>query len=346
MLSHLRRSIFTLAVASATLALPFITSAQSVTTIPVGFNTSVVPAAVDASNPSSTVLSAPFYTPADFTGAVGSVDSANQLSITGAAFAAGQFTATPHLARMKSGPSAGRFFLITSHTATQLTVDALGYSLTSAAPASTTQTQVTVGDSCEILPANTLGTLFGTSTVPFQTGATAADGDNVYLFNGTSWDVFYHNGTNWKRSGSLVNQNNAVVYPDRGLFVLRRATTPLNLTFLGTVPSSTERTDFPGAVSSFKSVRFPVDTTLLGLSLQSLPNWLAGATAADSDNVYLWNGTSWSVFYYNGANWKKSGSLVNANTQVIPLGTAMFVVRQSAATGSQSTLVQTLPYTL
>jgi uncharacterized protein (TIGR02597 family) len=341
---HMRR-LTPILVALAIATLPGLTSGQSVTTIPVGFTTATVPAATDASNPASTVISAPFYAVADFVGAVSSVDSSNQLSVSGAAF--GSLTGTPHLARLKSGASIGRFFVVTANTATQLTLDTTtaGYTLTTGAP-STTQAQVNVGDSVEVLPANTLGTLFGTSSVPFQTGASANASDNVYLFNGASWDVYFHNGTNWRRSGSGLNQNNAVVLPDRGMFIVRRAVSPLSFTFLGTVPSTTERTDFTGPASTFRSVRFPVDTTVLGLGLQALPSWLAGASASASDNLYLWNGSSWSVYFYNGTNWRKSGSGLNQNTTVIPLGTAMFVVRQSTAAGSTSTLVQTLPYTL
>jgi uncharacterized protein (TIGR02597 family) len=347
----MRRSFPFFCIIFALFAFASLASAQSVTTVPVGFNTSAVPAAIDANTPSSTVISVPFYQPADFTGAVASVDSSNQLSISGASFTpspgAGDLVTVPHLARLKTGASVGRFFIVTANTATQLTLDTAtaGYTLTTGAP-NTTQAQVVAGDSVEILPANTLASLFGSATVPFQTGASANAADNVYLFNGTGWDVYYNNGTNWKKSGSLANQNNTIVLPDKGMFILRRAAAPLNLTFLGTVPSSSERTDFTGPASTFKANRFPVDTTLLGMGLQGLPNWLAGASASAADNVYLWSGTGWNVYYYNGTNWKKSGSLTNQNTTPIPLGTAMFVVRQSTAAGSTSTLVQALPYSL
>lgn len=349
------RSFNTLIAAFAvTLGLALTLPAQTtVSTVPVGFNTATVPAAASANAPASTVISAPFYQIASFQGAISSVDSANQVSFTGTTFTS-TLTAPPYLARFKTGNSVGRFFAVTSFTNTQLTLDTSaaggsGYTLTTSAP-STTQTQAAAGDSVEILPANTLGTLFGTSSVPFQTGASANAGDNVLLFNGTSWDVYYHNGTNWKKSGNLANQNNTIVLPDRGMFIVRRATSTLNLTFLGTVPSTTEKTDIPGPGSSFRANRFPVDFTLKGstnpLNLQNLPGWQSGASASAADNVYLWNGTSWSVYYYNGTNWKKSGNLAIQDNTTIPLGTAMFIVRQSSAAGSNSTLTQTLPYSL
>jgi uncharacterized protein (TIGR02597 family) len=332
-------------------------SAQSVTTIPVGFTTAAVTPAVDGSTPSSSVVSAPFYAVADFQGAVSSIDSSNQVSISGAAFTTNQFvgssTATPHLARLKSGNSVGRFFLITANTATQLTLDTAtaGYTLTTGAP-STTQAQVVVGDSVEIFPSNTLATLFGSTsaTVPFQQGTSANAADNIYLFNGTSWDVcFFNNSTgHWRQVANLNNQDTKAVLPDRGIFVLRRATSPLSLTFLGTVPSTTERSDFGGPGSTFKAVRFPVDTTLGTLAFQNLPSWQPGTSANGADNVYLWEGTTWGVYFYNNVtgHWRRVSNLNNQDTKVIPLGTAMFVVRTSTAAGSNSTLTQTLPYSL
>lgn len=329
----------------------FAAGQASVTTIPVGFNTSAIPAAASASAPSNTVISAPFYAVAVFQGVVSSVDTASQLSVSGANFTS-LLTTPPYLARLKTGPSAGRFFIVTGQTATQLTLDTAtaGYTLTTGAP-SNTQAQVAVGDSVEVLPANTLGTLFGTGTVPFQPGASANAADNVYLFNG-GWEVYFHNGSSWRKTGSFSSQNNTVVLPDRGMFIIRRATTPLNLTFLGTVPSTTERTDFAGPASSFKSNRFPVNMTLGGtgpsaLNLQNLPNWLTGASAQGADNLYLWDGTGWAVYFHNGTSWRKTGSFSSQDTTVVPLGSSMFVIRQSTATGSTATLVQsTLPYTL
>jgi len=328
--------------------------AQTVATTPVGFTTATIPAAPSGTTPANTTICSAFYAPAEFTGAVSSVDSSNQISLSGAAF--GNLTTVAHLARFKSGGSVGRFFVVTANSATQVTLNTAatggsGYTLTTGSPGAG-QTQVVAGDSVEILPANTFGSLFGTvpvansGTMPFLTGATFDVADNIQLFNGATWDVYFHNGTNWRKTGSGLNQNNTVVLPDRGMFVIRRATSALSLNFLGTVPSTTEKTDFPGPGNTFKANRFPLDTNLLTLGLQTLPNWQSGATFDVADNVYLWNGTTWVVYFWNGTNWKKTGSGLNQNTTAVPTGTPFFVVRQSSASGATSTLTQTLPYTL
>jgi uncharacterized protein (TIGR02597 family) len=304
------------------------------TTTPVGFITVTVPAAVDASTPSNKAISIPLYNPADFVSAVASVDSASAFTMTGATWTANQFATTPHFVRIKTGAQVGKFFLIVSNTTNQLTVDTRGAAL---------GTVLAVNDTCEIVPANTLGSIFGTTTPMVKTGATVNLADKVFIWNGSAWDTYYHNGANWRKSGSLANQNNVVIYPDEGLFVARVDTTaPLALTFLGTVPSTAEQSDLAGAGSTFVGNRFPVDLQLVSLGLHLTPNWVSGATVDVADKVFVWNGAAWDSYYYNGTNWRKSGNLANQNTAVIPAGTSLFITRASA---SAATLTQPLPYT-
>lgn len=314
-------------------------SSTTAATVPVGFTTIAITPASDTNTPSSQVLSVPFYQPAAFAAAVSSIDNSTQFTSNSASWTANQFaqTGAPYLVHFKSGSSVGRYFLIQSNTTNQVTIYPRGYDLTATAAAA---------DTFEIVPANTLGSVFGTSSVPFQTGSTAAVADNVYLWNGTSFDVFYHNGTSWRGTGFLGSQNATILYPDEGVFLLRRSTAALSLSFLGTVPSTTERSDVNGPASTFVSNRFPTDTTLVALGFQSLPNWQTGTTAATADNVYIWNGTSWDVYYYNGSSWRATGFLGSRDSTVIPTGSAVFVVRRSSASGTTASLAQALPYTL
>jgi hypothetical protein len=45
------------------------------------------------------------------------------------------------------------------------------------------------------------------------------------LWNGASWNIFYHTGSNWERSGSFANQNETVI-PSGGAFLVRRLGNP------------------------------------------------------------------------------------------------------------------------
>lgn len=312
------------------------TKAQFGTTIPVGCEATIIAPAADASTPVSTVFSIPLYNKAVFGGPVVSVDNSTAFS-TSAAWSVNQFIAGPYLVHVTAGASVGRTFLITANTTSQLTVVNRGYDLT---------TTLAAGDTFEIIPANTLGSLFGTNNVPFQTGNSASQADNVLLWNGTNWDTYYHNGTSWRRSGSLQNLNATILYPEEGFYVTRRATAPLTLPFVGTIPSTTERTDLPGPGGTFIANRFPFAATLNGMGFQNMPGWQTGISASQADQVLLWNGTNWLVFYFNGSNWKRSGSLQKFDTQPIPFGSAMYISRQSSASGSESTLTQPLPYPL
>ncbi len=187
--------------ASASLGL-----AQSVATTPVGFDTVAVPAATDSTHPSNIATSCPFYQPAVFQGANSAVAS-NTLSFTGTTLTA-TLTAPPYLARLKTGPSAGRFFKVTSNTDTQLTLDTRGYTLVTTTPANSSQLQVSVGDSVEICPANTFGLLFP-SGGSFLPGTSTATADVVWLWNGATWDQYFYDATpsvnHWRKSPGLAS---------------------------------------------------------------------------------------------------------------------------------------------
>ncbi len=316
----------------------------AVTTVPVGFIRVPVAAAVDAANPSLTAVSVPFYGSALYAGAVTGLSGSQVIVVNGANWTAGQFVSPPTFCRIKSGAGTGGFFPVTANTATQLTLNTGNVSLVGVSPTGSNQVQVLAGDKIEIVPANTLGGLFGTATVPFQTGANAAAADNVLLFNGTSWSVFYHNGTVWQSPIAAGDQSGVVVPPDGAMFVVRRATAPLSVYVAGTVPDSPEVLVLPAALSRFVGNRFPADTTLSGLGIHSNPNWKKGASAAQSDNLLVWNGVTWESFFHNGTQWRRAGSFLNFNSHPIPVGAGFFAVRKPGGTGDVLVSLP-LPYT-
>ena len=325
--------------------------AQTATTTPVGFVTVTIPAATDASTPSNTVVSVPLYGTADYVSTVATIDSTTQFTMTGAAWIAGAYAnaSAPRLVRVKTSTTAahvGRFFLISGNTVNQLTVT-LPVTVTDVA------TTLSVGDSCEIVPANTLGSVFGTAaTPPTLTGGTSPNvADNVLIFDGTTWQTYFWTGATgspvniWKKTGPL-DRSSTVIFPDEAVFVIRRdITAAATVTLMGTVPSTAEQTDIAAAGSTFLSNRFPVDATLGGLGLQSLPSWVAGASPTTADNVLIFDGTTWQTYFWTGAVgspvniWKKTGPLDRSSTP-IPTGTGVFIIHAGAA----AALTQTLPY--
>ena len=323
------------AISLAALFSPSASAQTTATTVPVGFITKTLPPAPDAANPTTATISIPLYATADFTSAVASVDGANQFTMATANWGAGLFTATPHLVRIKTGLGVGRFFLISLHSTNQLTV-ILPPSV------STLVGLLAVGDSCEILPANTLSSVFGLTAPGFVTGSSANAADKVYLWSGTGWDTYFNNGTHWRKSGNFNNQDGIVIYPDEGIFISHIGSAALSLTLLGTVPSTPEKTDLDGAGITFISNRFPVDSTLVSTGLQSSPGWTTGSSANAADKVYLWNGSGWDTFFHNGTTLRKSGNFNPQDSTSIPTGSALYISRINA---SPSVLAQALPYT-
>lgn len=333
-------------------------NAQTASTVPVGFTTITIPAAASATSPSSTALSIPLYKTPDFAGPVASIDSTTSFTLTGAAFTAGQFAnaTAPRLVRVKSSTTAGhigKFFVVTANTTNQITVDLTGTGVANIADV------VSAGatpDSVEILPANTIGSVFGNATtLPTLTaGATSATADNVLLWNGAAWETYFWTGTVgtpnniWKRTGNL-DRSNVVIYPEDGVFVVRRSTaSATTVTLIGSVPSTSEQSGIAASGSTFLANRFPTDTTLGALGLHTLPGWVAGATSTDADKVFVWNSTNgvWETYFWTGTVgtpnniWKRTGNLDRSSTP-IPAGTAVFI----SHTGAGLNLVQALPYT-
>ena len=254
---------------------------------------------------------------------------------TGAAWAANQWTTEPHLLYLTNAAGAEEAFLITSHTSDTLTL------------AATFDLTVRYGSGIRdyaIVKAHTFGSLFGTTEVDFKSG-NLATADLLYVWNGANWVTYYHSGTNWKRTGSLGNVNGDVVFPDDGLFVLRRGTEALNLVLVGSVPYKPQVTTIPGENLTMMANTYPVGTTVEQLGLQNLPGWQDGS-ASTGDRFYLWNGDNWLVYYRSGGNWKRTGSLSVVNTEVIPGNALMFVQRESASTDANAANTQSIPYNL
>ena len=288
-------------------------------------------------------MSIPLYNTADYVSTVASLVSATQFTMTGAAWTPGAYAtaAAPRIVRVKASTAVpahvGKYFVVSDNTANQLTV-VLPFGVADIS------TAISVGDICELVPANTLGSVFGTTTPILHGDPDSTLADSVYILNGGAWETYFHNGTNWRKFGGAGNKNNNIIYPDEGLFIVHVSTSPVVLTLMGTVPSTGEQSDLLGNnASTFLANRFPVDMQLVNTGLHLLPGWVTGAVD-DADLVYVWDSavSQWATYFHNGTNWRRSGASGNKNTDLIPSGTAVVVSRHAAST---ATLSQTLPYT-
>lgn len=331
-----RLLILPIAIASTAFLQPT-SLAQSVTTDPVGFYTVNVPAAriqtVSFSNDNLP----------DFVGPVSNRPTTSSIATVGASFgtnAFAPFSSNPHIIRVLSGVSEGRQFRIASHTADTLTLTTNGVDI---------QTAIASGDRYEILPVDTLATLFGQNGGTLATNSNSTLADNIILRNaaGTGYLTYYNNGSNWLRQdtgGTL--QNNTPVLPEQGLLLVRRAGTALPITVTGAVPTTRLKTDLPQNRISLIANRFPVDRTLASLGLHAVNGWKSNADSQQADNVILRNsaGTGYLTYYHNGTNWLRTdtgGTL--QNNALLRIGAAMLVVRRP---GTNITFDEPLPYSL
>ncbi len=314
-------------------------------TTPVGYINVTIPAATPPTiTEQSVAFSVPLYNTPDFQGTVASLDSVNSFTLTGASFTAGNFatTSAPRGVRIITGTQQGMLFLVSANTTNQVTV-VLPNGVTDI------NTLLAVGNTIQIVPVNTFGSLFGTTTPLLMTGASANDADVVYLLSkdgsgNDQWQTYFHNGTNWRRAGSGADQTNTIIYPDEGVFIVHRGTSSVTLTMMGAVPSTSEQTGLFGSGSTFLANRFPVDVQLFNSGIQDSAGWVKSTSANTADKVYLWDTITrvWQTYFHNGTNWRRAGTGANQNTTVIKAGTAVVLYR-SAATGTA--LVQPLPYT-
>jgi uncharacterized protein (TIGR02597 family) len=330
-------------IAAALLAATPFASAQNATTTPVGFMTFTV------ASGATTGFCIPLQdsVPADFTGSpngkISGVTS-NTITVDGAGWSPGALSvaAAPYFIRITSGSAQGRLFDIstsTQNTATVVTVNTQGSDLTTLG----IQTGAN-GDTFQILPADTLNTLFGNSTFG---GSSAASSDTVSRWTGASWQSFYFNTTNnrWQPSSGSTNASNIIVRPDSGYLFTRRGPTTLELTTVGTVPVTDAMIQVNNSGATYIANGFPAD---IGLdTFKNLSGWVSSTSAATADQVSRFTGASWQSFYFNTTNnrWQLASNNANASSVKITAGTPVLINRVGSASGSQF-LDQAIPYTL
>jgi hypothetical protein len=256
------------------------------------------------------------------------------------------------------GANVGVDFLISSNTTTTLTFAATNMNAL-----------ISAGDMFEIVPANTLASVFGTSTstvvqtatsTACPSGFTSTCADSVNLWNGNAWTTYYNNGTHWVGIDSnkaivTANADSTAIPPNSGA-TFTRASGPsnaqtLSLPLMGRVPPSTMAAPAPApGTTTLLGNRFPQATTLKALGLQSIVGWVSSTTASKADQVSLWNGSSFATtYYYDGQMWRKVGSALDFDDLLIDVMTVISVQRVQPVSGQSSTsttFTQIMPYSL
>jgi hypothetical protein len=326
-------------------------STVSVSTVPQGYLSIDFPAG-NATTPSVTTFSLPLSgpLPSGFVGpASGQLTgvTANTLTVSSGGWSPGALSqvATPYFIRITSGVAEGQTFQISTGTAnTSDTVTVLNQTLDLTTLGIITGAN---GDTYQIIPGDTLASLFGTSTM----GSTSAAGADVVEFvsNGALSDFYYNTTAKQWRKGSLpVDQSNIVIRPDAGITFYRRGATDLQFSILGTVPSTNIQIVVNKTGGTYIGNVFPVDQTILAANYNSLPGWVnnTGSIGTASTITFL-TGSLFNPYNYLASvgQWRKGSVPVNENNVTIPAGTPVLITQPSTTSGV-SVLTRILPYNL
>ncbi|MCM2275852.1 MAG: hypothetical protein NDI75_13770 [Candidatus Didemnitutus sp.] len=253
--------------------------------------------------------------------------------------------ATPYFIRIRSGAAAGTWWQVASTTAsTDTTVTVLNRGINPQAAG------VAVGDQYEVVPGDTLQTLFSDIATSIG-GPNASTADVVRLHDGVGWREYFFNTTvgQWRQGSLPTNNNNVAVRPDAGVVYIRRGAGNISFVMLGAVSDAQEKITIGATgVTPIGSV-FPVGGRTLGsLNLQNTPGFVVRTgTLAAADKVSVFDGVGWRSFHYlQSANQWREGSLpTNRNTFELPFNAAIVIERGTGASGATfATLLP--PYTL
>ena len=334
------RSIAALiACAFAALATTSATAQTTATTDPVGFITLNVAGHGGAGTSQISFQGLSLTRPVEYQGSAETV-GASSLTDNEATWADNQFS--------PPGTNVQKYFVeITSGTAAGTTYD---ISTTTGGTKTITTAQplaagVSAGVTFKIRKHWNFDSVFGPNNEAGLGGGSAGTADQILIWNGTGYDIYYYQiagapfGTGWRKSGApLVNVSNQSVYPEDGVIIKRLQSATLPVILMGAVKTGqTSIPIVPG--NNFVANVYAAPQTLAGSNLYtgSTTTGVKGGSAGDADQILIWNGVGYDIYYYQlsgipqfGNGWRKSGAPLatqDAGATPIPVGTSVVLKR-------------------
>ena len=265
--------------------------------------------------------------------------------------------AGPHFLRNTDSSSTyyGRYFLISDNNQTRVTLD-----LSRVAQSETSygaNTFFPAGTTVEVVPAPTLGSVFGRDTSDLPTNwsyGLSENSDWIYLWDSTvkNYFPFFFLGTTYEASGwprgwyssldySSGVLSNKVIYPDEAFIVAKRTTGTVSFEFEGTVQTNDQELFLPeGGNQVLMNNPYGTDillgelipSTEIGASSSTKFNPGASVSSANTDTIsFLQSGGNWLTFYYDSSSASNPGV-----TAMHVVGTRSPTVRSSASTLASS----------
>lgn len=250
----------------------------------------------------------------------------------------------PHFLRNTTLDSAnyGRYFLISTNTQTSLTLD---YSRLAHGESSNASSYFSVGDTVEIIPALTLGSLFGTdmSSLPGNwSNGKSSDSDWVYLWESeysTYYPYHFLDETyesrgyprGWRniRNSRLGVRNNQIIYPDEAFLIAKRTSGDVTFTFEGTVQTNDQKLFLPAGDKQILTNN-PYGTDLMLCELipstsigSGTTKFNPGSSATDNnmDTITLLQSGTWTTYYYDSGTNPSVSATHEVATRKLSTGT-------------------------
>ena len=358
--SIMKRSISYLFLAAASLC--GLASAQTTAyTTPVGYTSVTCLAASD------TIVSLPLRKSVTAAGALASNPSGSVLTIASAAYTDNQFAAT-HYVKFSTGPAAGKWYTITSNTATTLTINLNGDTLNAVGtnelevikfwtlaelidPATCTSDPTTTPNAV-VASSSTLGTGRKTELlIPnlVATGVNIAPNVTYYVHAGI-----------WKLSGPNTASNNVQLWPDT-YFIIRNPAMAASTKYVCAGEVDTKAfaislgTQTGIKQDNFQGMPRPVDVTLNQLGLGGTPAFMSSTSqlgTGQRDVLLLFDNTSAKknkapvyTYYFHAGIWKKTDTgATDKGNDVIPAGSGFIIRKYQSGTGATETWTNPAPY--
>jgi hypothetical protein len=184
----------------------------------------------------------------------------------------------------------------------------------------------------------TLASVFGATNSSGLQGGTQTSADQILLWNGNRHQTFYYQtsgigGTGWRQTGDQnTDASSTLIEPTAGVVVKRGQSSTLNVIISGALKTG-QTTVSVNQGYNYIGNPFGADMTLASSGLftgDSATGVAAGTEAASSDQVQLWNGSTYITYYYNSTSgsWRSATDpSTNAGTTSIPYGSS-FIIRR------------------
>ncbi len=204
-----------------------------------------------------------------------------------------------------------------------------------------------IGDEFIVYQLETIGSLFGaTNSAGLLGGSTSASADIIYLDNGAGVLVayFYRSSVSaWRlvSSPSGANQDTAVILPNRGVIVARKAAgSPVTMRLSGDEMVGKESADVANTSFNILNNPFTVSTTLDASNLKDFIT--GGSTSASADIVYLESGGVLTAYFYRSSvsQWRLVSAPSGANQGAAVMAAGKAILFSKKAGGTEFALQQ------